>query len=265
MTESAAPGGGSLAPRPAFVAAALAGLPVGSESERTAAAALARDLPEYVEAQLETDVFRRRALRELAQQRICQIVVVGGGICTAEVAVALTARISAGARVAFVDDDRQISAHLRARLVGYGTTVAVTADLTNPDTVLDHPALRDVIDLRAPVGLMLIGAVDRLAGRADTPSILARYIRRLPAGSLLAVTAGTLDGLPDTDRARWHHHTRHHLPHAGISAADFAAALEGLDLLGPGITAARDWTPGHDARAHPAAVPRVYAAIGRTR
>ena len=269
MTEQAAmpiPAGGVLFPRAAFVIALVLGQDVGTEVERAAAAALAHDAPDCVVAFQNADLFRQRALRQMAAHGVGQVVIVGGGMSTPPAARDLARQISAGTRVVFVDDDPDITGFLSERLRGQDTAAAITADLTDPDAVFDHPGLTGLLNLREPVGLLLVGIVDRLAGQVDTLPMLAHYILRMPAGSLLAATTTTLDGMSPAEGARWQQHVRvHGLPDGQMSRDDFAAHLEDLHLLPPGITAARDWLPGPRTNPSSSAVPRVYAAIGHVR
>ncbi|MDP9792534.1 hypothetical protein J2S43_001046 [Catenuloplanes nepalensis] len=260
------PPGGAMFPRPAFVAARLLGQDVGTPVERAAAEAAAREAPECVAVLQDTDTFRVRALHYLAIHRMRQLIVAGGGIWTSPVAADLAAQIGAGTRTVFVDDDAETTRFLTGRLDGQGTAVAVTADLTDPDEVFDHPALQGLLDLHQPVGLVLIGTLSRIAARVDTQPTLAHYILRLPPGSLLAASAWTFDGLLGADRERWRRHARVHDIGDGWSSRDvFTEDLEDVELMAPGITAARDWAPAHRAGAGPSWPPRVYAAIGRPR
>jgi hypothetical protein len=81
-------------------------------------------------------------------------------------------------------------------LAGDGTTVLITADLRQPDTVLGHPGTSRLIDFTQPVGLLMTAVVHFVADEQDPWGLVARYLRAVAPGSYLALSHGTSDNLP---------------------------------------------------------------------
>ena len=77
----------------------------------------------------------------------------------------LVQQAAPGARVVYVDNDPMVLAHGRVLLGDSANTTIVMADLRDPDSVLSHPDLLALIDLREPVGLLLTGGHVLRGGR----------------------------------------------------------------------------------------------------
>jgi hypothetical protein len=89
------------------------------------------------------------------------------------------------ARVAYVDNDRDVLAYLR-RHTGPGV-VAVGGDLRDPAAVLADKALREVIDTGQPV-CVILGAVLHFLPAPAAADVVAGYMGRLPSGSAAVIT-----------------------------------------------------------------------------
>jgi S-adenosyl methyltransferase len=60
--------------------------------------------------------------------------------------------VNPAARVVYVDNDPMVLAHGRALLAGNKSTIVVTADLTEPEQVLERPEIAGFLDLSRPLG-----------------------------------------------------------------------------------------------------------------
>jgi hypothetical protein len=100
------------------------------------------------------------------------------------------------AHVVYVDNDPMVCAYAGEFLCGNGTTAVVTADLREPDSVLNDPVLRALIDLDQPAGLLMTAVLHFVADDADPWALAARYASALAPGSYLALSHITHEGLP---------------------------------------------------------------------
>jgi hypothetical protein len=151
------------------------------------------------------------------------------------------------ARFAYADRDPVAAAHVRALQASGEGLAAAEGDLADPAAILADPAVRDVIDLSRPAGVVL-GAVLHLwdAGRAE--KIVQGYVSRVAAGSWVIVSAawyrpeaaGTLAAL-----------RREYAPGVFFnhSPADVAGFLAGLQVAEPGIASAGRWVSGEGGTA----------------
>ena len=105
-----------------------------------AIAPVARDVVE------DNRAFLRRAVRVLTREAgIRQFIDLGSGLPTQGNVHEIAQAIAPDARVVYVDNDAMVVTHSRALLAG-DNTVAIQADLREPDLILGHPEVRELID-----------------------------------------------------------------------------------------------------------------------
>ncbi len=139
--------------------------------------------------------FLRRAVRYLtAEAGIRQLLDIGSGLPTQgnvhEVAQEADPRV----RVVYVDSDPMVRVHALALLANGPGTAFVTADLREPETILDDPAVRGLIDLGQPAGLLLFAILHHLNDDEDPAGIVARLRAALAPGSYLAISSFRMPG-----------------------------------------------------------------------
>jgi hypothetical protein len=145
---------------------------------------------------------------------------------------------------------------------GNGPGVAVVAaDLAEPDAVLADPALREVIDLRAPV-CVLACLVLHFWPAGEAAAIVSRYARLLAPGSVVAVSVLKVGDGTARERLAAVRPGLH-----DFSGPEFAALFAGLEVVPPGVGPARKLRPGQlNACGQKNAGPAyVLAGIGRTK
>jgi len=143
-------------------------------------------------------------------------------------------------------------AHSRALLAG-DNTVAIEGDLRQPDTVLEHPDVRELIDFGRPVALLLLAILHFIPDDEDPFGIVARYIDALPAGSHLAISHGTRDipERPDLSPEEMADmgakvEQLYQLTTASLvtrTRAEVERFFDGLELLEPGVVEIQRWRP----------------------
>jgi hypothetical protein len=135
---------------------------------------------------------------------------------------------------------------------------SVDADPTDPAAVLADPALTSVIDLGQPAAVIL-AAVLHFTDAGEARAITAGYMERLAAGSYAVITVAHYDDEALNERitamytaGRWHNHSRAHVK----------SFFAGMELIPPGVAAARGWRPGWREALPPAGPAYVLAGIG---
>jgi len=192
--------------------------------------------------------FMRRVVRHLAAEAgIRQFLDIGTGIPTEPNVHQISQSIDPTCRVLYVDKDPLVLAHARALMSSTpeGRTAFVLGDLLDPDEILASPQVRDVLDLRRPVALLLVAILmyfDPEQGEDPYP-LVRRLVDALPSGSYVAITHPTGDFDPEPVQAV------HEVAKAGgitmlpRSREQVTAFLDGLELVDPGVSPVAAWRP----------------------
>lgn len=204
--------------------------------------------------------FGKRAVRYLAEQGVRQFVDLGSGIPTTPPSVHETVRaVDPCARVVYVDHDPIVVAHsaaLRSVRPGLAT---ILADVRQPETVLDHPELQELIDFGEPVGVVIFGVLHALEDADDPAGIVRRFQRRMAPGSYLGIshfstrTDPALAALYDTLMKATG-------PTTFRSDDEVLRFFEGFDLVEPGLVDITDWRPDQD---YPSLETKIVCGVGR--
>lgn len=232
--------------------------------DREAAAAVLRAVPDVRDIARENRAFLQRVVRYLvAEAGIRQIVDIGTGIPAAG-NVHEVARVAPGVRVAYVDNDPIVHVHASALLAGDAGTSIVLADLRDPEVVLGHPKIRELIDFGQPVALLLIAILHFITDEEDPGSIIATFRDALPPASYLAVSHGTADFHDHTavGRARAVY-DRATAPLVLRSHSQVARFFEGFSLVNPGLVQLPLWRPD-DKPPRPSELAKIgiYGGVG---
>ncbi|MQS11464.1 SAM-dependent methyltransferase [Streptomyces kaniharaensis] len=139
--------------------------------------------------------FLGRAVEFVAGRGIRQFVDIGTGIPAAGSTSEVARRVAPDARVVYVDNDPIVATHARALLAGHptGHTSVIQADLRDPAAILDHPSLRDAVDLAEPVALMLVAVLHFIRDEEGAQQIVTTLRDALAPGSALILSHGSPD------------------------------------------------------------------------
>ncbi|MFD7512646.1 SAM-dependent methyltransferase [Streptomyces sp. NPDC059853] len=183
-----------------------------------------------------------RIVRHLAAEAgIRQFIDLGAGLPTLENTHQVAQRYAPGARVVYVDNDPIVLAHGQALLQVDDQTAVVTADLRDPQGVLNHPDVQRLIDFSQPVGVLLIGILHHLHDDEDPKGIVQSYMAAVPSGSYLAITCFADTG----PEARAVEETMLEFLGTGRfrTLAEIEDYFEGFELQEPGVVALPQWRP----------------------
>ena len=231
-----------------------------------AIAPVARDVVE------DNRAFLRRAVRFLTREAgIRQFIDLGSGLPTQGNVHEIAQAIAPDARVVYVDNDAMVVTHSRALLAG-DNTIAIQADLREPDAILGHREVRELIDFDQPIALLLVAILHFIPDDEDPLRIVARFRDALPTGSYLAISHGTRDipVRPDMSAETMAEmgarvERLYQLTTASIVTRTLAQVepfFDGFDLLDPGLLEIQLWRPDDPNSALPGG---FYGGVGRKR
>jgi hypothetical protein len=234
--------------------------------DREAAATVLQAMPEVRDIARENRAFMQRSVRYLVGEAgIRQIIDIGTGIPAAGNVHEVAQQIEPGARVAYVDNDPIVHVHASALLTGQGSTGIVLADLRDPQAILSHPKIRELIDPAEPAALLLVAILHFITDEEAPGAIIDAFRDALAPGSYLALSHGTADfhdqALTDAGTAVY---SRATAPLVLRGHAEVAALFRGWDLLEPGVVQVPLWRPdGKPLRPRQLAKIGIYGGIGR--
>jgi O-methyltransferase involved in polyketide biosynthesis len=202
------------------------------------------------------------AVDYVSRQGTSQFIDVGSGLPTGPNTHEVACQVNPAARVMYVDNDPVVISHATTLLGGGGNVAAVPGDARDPDAILASAG--PVINVSRPA-CVILAMILHFFDPAQAAGIVARFVRALAPGSFLIISVGVNSdaGLADQVTAEYTAGGLH-VHHRGQIAGYFT----GLELVGPGLTEARNWLLAHNQGAMPFqhGVSRpadVLAGIGR--
>ncbi|WP_413804330.1 SAM-dependent methyltransferase [Streptomyces sp. OE57] len=208
--------------------------------------------------------FIMRAVVTLVGYGIRQFLDVGSGLAHSPNVHEVAQAADPACRVVYVDQDVVITANQEASFAVDERVRHLTADVRDPDGILQAQVVREFIDFDEPVGLLLASVFLFVPDDADPAGIIKRLVGALPSGSYVAFSQGTYDY--DDDRRPVHHLTRMYAEGGVIvtprDKATIAGFLDGagLAVLAPGIVATNRWR-SEDPRTGAEADSCIHAAL----
>ncbi|MDH6708196.1 hypothetical protein P3T27_004935 [Kitasatospora sp. MAA19] len=192
-------------------------------------------------------VMHRMVRRLVEVHGVRQFLDVGTGIPTAPNLHEIVQAVDPACRVVYVDNDPIVLAHSRALLSSTpeGRTAYVEGDLREPGRFLADPAVAATLDLSQPIALTLINIVHFLSDEAAHPPV-RKLVDALPAGSFLALTAGTADSVPDLVAVGSRRYSEAGIENHLRPRAAVERFFAGLELDDPGVVLINRWHPELD-------------------
>jgi O-methyltransferase involved in polyketide biosynthesis len=225
------------------------------------ALALAPELPLMVR---ESRRFLDRAVRFLVESGIRQFVDIGCGLPTQGSVHEVAHATAPDARVVYVDNDPLVVNHAQALLSDCVRTGVVRADLREPDALLTHPRLTELIDLRQPVGFILVGVLTLIPEDDLALGIIDRLCRAAAPGSYFVVTHAISDRRPQVTEKLAELFQDEQIVRGARrrnvrTQAEVEPYFENLDIVEPGIVPVPAWRPD---LGRPTVDPQTVWAVG---
>jgi hypothetical protein len=166
------------------------------ECDRIAVEKILELRPHVQLAALANRAFLRRAVHFMLEQGIDQFLDIGSGIPTAGNVHELVQSRNPAAHVVYVDIDPVAVAHSRAILDENPIATAIRADLRQPETILNHPEVRELLDFDRPLGLMLVAVLHYIVDDQQAYHAVQVLARALVPGSYMAIAHTAAEALP---------------------------------------------------------------------
>ena len=209
--------------------------------------------------------FLRRAVRFLVAAGVRQFLDVGSGIPTTGHVHEIAQEADPDARVVYVDISPVAVAHSQEVLAGNDRAAVIQEDVRRPTEILQHPDVRRLLDLRQPVGVLMVALVHFLSDADDPANVIARLTGPMASGSYLVVSHGTDDGPLDGTTGR-EVFRRSGIEVTSRTRAQVEALFTGWDLVDPGVVWVPQWHPDppDNLRDRPECAA-LYGGVGRKR
>ena len=229
-------------------------------TDREVAAHLVAAYPLFANWAKDNRVFLGRAVSYAASRGVGQFIDVGSGLPTSPNTHEIARREIPGARVVYVDNDPMVITHIRALLASDDGIAAVEGDLRDPEAILAAPELAAVIDMRQPVCVLLVSVL-HFVDEQTARKVAAGFMRPVPAGSYLVLSAGT--GGPEFEEELGPLYTAadayNHTPE------QIRGFFGDLDLISPGLVDAGRWRPGWAPPQQPRRKAMMLAGVAHKR
>jgi S-adenosyl methyltransferase len=231
---NAPPGVDPSVPSPARIYDYMLGGRYNFRADREVADRAMAAVPELRDIVLANRGFHGRAARWMAGQGVAQFIDIGSGLPTVRNTHETVRRVVPRARVAYVDVDPMVAAYADELLTDPDRTRVIVADARDPDSVVSHPEMRDLIDFDQPFGFLITGVLHFVSGESDPWRIMSRYMSALAPGSYLALSHATDDKAPprSVQAGREEYASASEQMHFR-SKAEVARFFDGLDLVPP--------------------------------
>jgi S-adenosyl methyltransferase len=183
-----------------------------SPADRAAAEQVIRHIPPVTDTAWANRGFLQRAVRRMAAEwGIRQFLDIGAGLPTQRNTHDVVAEVIEDGRVVYVDNDPLVVARGRellakaaqdtgeARAATAARTAVILGDLRQPDAILDHEQTRRLIDLTAPIGVLMVAVLHFVPDEDDPYGLVKRFMDAVPAGSYLALSHISADQMVLTE------------------------------------------------------------------
>src|SRR6266545_410641 len=127
--------------------------------------------------------------------------------------------------------------------------LAIQADLREPDVILEHPEVREVIDFDQPMAVLLVAVLHFIQDAENPLGILARLGKAIAPGSYLAISHGTTDHPTADPKAAAvaarvvRAYQRTSAPVVLRTRAHIQRFFDGFELVDPGLVQIQCWRP----------------------
>jgi hypothetical protein len=190
------PGVDPSVPSPARIYDYILGGSYHFQADREVAERAMAAVPEVRDIILANRGFHGRAARWIAEQGVDQFIDIGSGLPTVRNTHETVRRVIPEARVAYVDIDPMVAAYAGELLTDPERTRVIIADARDPDVVLGHPEMTDLIDFTRPAGFLITAMMHFVTDERDPWRIMSRYVSVLAPGSYVALSHATADKAP---------------------------------------------------------------------
>ncbi|MBU3064635.1 SAM-dependent methyltransferase [Nocardia sp. NEAU-G5] len=214
------------------------------EADQAAGAEIEKVYPTVRAAALANRHFMHRAVRHIAQAGVRQFLDIGTGLPTEPNLHRVAQAVTPDARVVYTDNDPLVLTHSRALMTGTneGRVSYISADVTDPQSILDAAELRDTLDFSEPIALSMIALLHFVTDEHAYPAVRT-LVDALPPGSYLILSHAAADLNPEQSARLAQAYHASGVPMELRDREQVLRLFDGLDFLEPGFTTPHRWRP----------------------
>lgn len=226
--------------------------------------------PECVDIARQNREFLYRAVKFLVQEAgIKQFIDLGCGLPTNNNVHQVAQKLDPEVKVVYVDIDPIVLAHGRALLADNAATTVITADMRDPESILNHPDTQRLIDFDEPVAVLFLSVGHHLKDVDDVGQGARHALRHIiddvaAPGSYLGVSQVVIDD-PAKGAAMSEQIDGAGIPWQTRTPAEFDALLDGLEPVEPGLVNLKDWRPDPSQPPLEPVPPQLHKYVGVTK
>jgi trans-aconitate methyltransferase len=204
------------------------------ETDILAAERILSAVPEIRDCAWSNRGFHQRAAKWIAERGVRQFVDIGSGLPTVGNTHEVVQKVIPDARVVYVDNDPMVAEQGSRLLADDRSTRVICADLREPEAILDHPEVAELIDFSAPTGLLFTAVMMFVSDSSDPWGLVGRYVDAVAPGSYLALSHLTDDYKPPVMAERFRAVFDSATEHLYFrSKAGIARFFDGLEMVPP--------------------------------
>jgi S-adenosyl methyltransferase len=204
------------------------------EADARAAERILRVVPEIKDCAWSNRGFHQRAAAWIARQGVKQFIDIGSGLPTVGNTHEVVRKIHRDARVVYVDNDPLVELHSQGILNRLRRVSVLWADLRAPESILDSAAVRELINLEEPIGVLMTAVLMFVSDAADPWGLVDTYLKTVPSGSYLSLSHITDDAKPPVAVDAFHQVFDHATEQMHFrSKAEVARFFDGLEVVPP--------------------------------
>ncbi|KAA2264357.1 hypothetical protein F0L68_07755 [Solihabitans fulvus] len=235
-------------------------------ADRELAAKFLKAQPNARNIARENRAFLRRSVLFMIESGVRQFLDLGSGIPTVGNVHEIAQKADPDAHVVYVDYEEVAVAHSKLLLENNDRATIVQADLTVPESILEHPDTRALLDFDRPIGVLTAGVFHFVSPAKEPKRIVAAYRDAVAPGSYLAISQFTADFMPEEMAGIVEVMKNSRDPMFPRSYDEILDLFEGCDVVEPGVVATPLWRPESvTAASDEPTRAGIYAGVGRKR
>lgn len=230
-------------PNPARIYDYLLGGYHNFEADRELANQIIEVFPDVRANSVSHRAFLRRAVNFFDAQGVDQFLDIGSGIPTVGNVHQVAQTANPAARVVYVDVDPVVIAHSALMLKDNHNVIIVQGDLRRPEEILNHTAVRSLLDFVRPLAICITAVLHYLMDDEEAYNAVRSLREAVVPGSYIAISHVSYEGAA---RETVEQAVRLYQPAADIrvrSRQGIEQFFDGFRFLEPGLVRAPSWRP----------------------
>jgi hypothetical protein len=203
-------------------------------------------MPIIKQVALANRAFLHRVVRVCVQMGVRQFLDLGSGIPGVGNVHEIAQAVDPRCKVAYVDIDPVVHAHGQLILADTPNTALINADLLNPREVLDHRAVRGLLDFDQPIAVLALLSLHFVPDERDPEGALATYRDALAVGSMLGLSHPAGDTTAQGVSEAIDVFSQGHMVPVARDRERLVGFFEGFEVLEPGVTRVPRWRPDRE-------------------